>query len=625
MKRIKTITLTNFKFFRGATSIQLEGHNAIFYGENGTGKSSIFWALYTFFESSYKSHREITKYFDLTHKQSLVNSIPEPGVNSSIRVTFSDDREYEIAIDKFDTTEDIIKTALRASDFVTHRFLSRMYDFRNSEPIDLFPALSKDVLHNVIYQSKNLGDLWDAVAGGLLKEGNKKPRPNDSKVTRYQSSIELFNETLMAFLGVVIPSTNVIISEVFKENMTIKIDTPLPQAVMYKPTDPSISYHVHPPKVLIKFDYKPSSEISTTFDLQRPHTYLNEGRLTIAFLALRMAIIDNLLQTSDIKLLAFDDLLLSLDMGYRELVMNSIFDRYSQHQIILFTHDRAFLSKFTELIDRRKMRSEWEIISLYIDKGDSGIPIPKIHNHSTSDNIERARYHLSQFDYPATANYVRKSFEEQLIRIIPTQLLCKDKANCKLTLVQLLSSYELFNSSCNSLKEIELNTLINQLATRRDMMNAFSHFNCEENIYRSELEQSLSDIIKLKDFQIHKLISPSDNLKICIPGIGEWSCRACSYCFLVTSKSDSTITDFEIECYEHNITNESFTGPEAVKSYSRELIIKSLCKMTQSFKNIEGYLNKWGVKYSLTKQEPFYIHTSRKRLDAVIDEIIASL
>ena len=33
------------------------------YGENGSGKSSIFWGLYTFLQSSSKDVANITKYF----------------------------------------------------------------------------------------------------------------------------------------------------------------------------------------------------------------------------------------------------------------------------------------------------------------------------------------------------------------------------------------------------------------------------------------------------------------------------------------------------------------------------------------------------------------------------------
>lgn len=49
MHRINKLTLKNFKFFIGEIPINFERKNVLLYGENGSGKSSIYWALYIFF------------------------------------------------------------------------------------------------------------------------------------------------------------------------------------------------------------------------------------------------------------------------------------------------------------------------------------------------------------------------------------------------------------------------------------------------------------------------------------------------------------------------------------------------------------------------------------------------
>ena len=60
MQKIKSITLRNFKYFYGKETeqpqnkIELDKQNLLLYGENGSGKSSIYWALYTFLQSSIK-------------------------------------------------------------------------------------------------------------------------------------------------------------------------------------------------------------------------------------------------------------------------------------------------------------------------------------------------------------------------------------------------------------------------------------------------------------------------------------------------------------------------------------------------------------------------------------------
>ena len=56
MSRIKSIHIHNFKFFDEQKAIELgdTGKHLLLYGENGSGKSSVYWALYTLFECAVK-------------------------------------------------------------------------------------------------------------------------------------------------------------------------------------------------------------------------------------------------------------------------------------------------------------------------------------------------------------------------------------------------------------------------------------------------------------------------------------------------------------------------------------------------------------------------------------------
>ena len=42
MQRIKTIRIQNFKAFKEAISLDIDGKNALIYGNNGSGKSSLY-------------------------------------------------------------------------------------------------------------------------------------------------------------------------------------------------------------------------------------------------------------------------------------------------------------------------------------------------------------------------------------------------------------------------------------------------------------------------------------------------------------------------------------------------------------------------------------------------------
>ena len=50
--RIQTIEITNYKAFLGTYKIRVGGKNLFIYGENGSVKSSLYYALKDFFQSS---------------------------------------------------------------------------------------------------------------------------------------------------------------------------------------------------------------------------------------------------------------------------------------------------------------------------------------------------------------------------------------------------------------------------------------------------------------------------------------------------------------------------------------------------------------------------------------------
>jgi AAA15 family ATPase/GTPase len=101
--RLHKIAITNFKAFR-EFSLNLEGRHLLVYGANGAGKSSLYWALYTFLQSARKPRNGIAKYFDPANPQSLLNlheqkeATPKPGeITLTLRDTATrNDTTYRI-------------------------------------------------------------------------------------------------------------------------------------------------------------------------------------------------------------------------------------------------------------------------------------------------------------------------------------------------------------------------------------------------------------------------------------------------------------------------------------------------------------------------------------------------
>ena len=100
-KTVEKIVLKNFKAFRQEQVIDFKNKNVLIYGNNGAGKSSIFWSLYTFLQSSIKSKEGIDKYFKVfdvnneeTH-QSLRNVFEGADATSYIELHVREDGELK--------------------------------------------------------------------------------------------------------------------------------------------------------------------------------------------------------------------------------------------------------------------------------------------------------------------------------------------------------------------------------------------------------------------------------------------------------------------------------------------------------------------------------------------------
>lgn len=150
MHKIKEIRLKNFKFFYGEKTISFDRKHVLLYGENGSGKSSIYWALYTFFQSVFKSDvREVQKYFKpiIQHPESIKNRYANDGDSSFIEILFenepSDPRTKRISNTTVNTrTDNFIEQITLSSDFIDYKsFNSTFLNARCCSRIGLFVTI----------------------------------------------------------------------------------------------------------------------------------------------------------------------------------------------------------------------------------------------------------------------------------------------------------------------------------------------------------------------------------------------------------------------------------------------------------------------------------------------------
>ena len=137
MIRINYLDIKYFKFFSDTEKIELEGKNILVFGENGSGKSTIYWAFYTFLQSSIKSNYDIAKYFTQSttskiNEKSLVNIYESDDNKSYIKLNLTNNSNFCIskdvdAINTNDKSNTLISNANLASDFISYKYLFRFF------------------------------------------------------------------------------------------------------------------------------------------------------------------------------------------------------------------------------------------------------------------------------------------------------------------------------------------------------------------------------------------------------------------------------------------------------------------------------------------------------------------
>lgn len=521
MNKIKQIKLKNFKFFYGEVSIDLERSNTLVFGENGSGKSSLYWALYTFLQSVFKTdNAKIQKYFRHNHPENLRNRFAVDADESYIKLVFEDDQksitDKQISNTTVNTkTGTLIKQAIEGSELINYKLLSKIHDFKNSEEIDLFPLMDNDLLpfitfreilvrHDGVAASKNAQEWWDYIKYGMQPRGKMHEIPYKT----FASAVDIFNNELKFYFTSILEAINEYLKK-FKQSFTIRFelkdcsydDFEIGSTTKrnHKTIAPQIIVHA-------KFDHIKLDENKK--HISRPHTFLNEAKLTAIALSIRFALLDQKLSgvvaPDTPKFLILDDVLVSLDMSNREIVLDIILKEFYEYQLIILTHDRNF---FELLRHRIKCfdQKDWKYIEMYECEID-GIPQPFI---KTSDTyLEKAELYFHQKEYEIAGNFLRKEAEAFCKEFLPKKF-------------HYTNEYNLHNLSglilqCKTFAEgAGLNrVLFDELDSHRKfVLNPTSHDSYDVPKFNSEIKNCLHTLKELRKIKNEPFLKRGEQIE----------------------------------------------------------------------------------------------------------------
>lgn len=532
MYKIHNIRLTNFKFFFGEHNLRLDGKHALIYGENGSGKSSIFWALHCFLHSTLKPNVEsVQKYFVpiSQNEESIRNRYAHDGKNSGVAITLKHEDPHrfadinaEVSNTTVNTqTNETIKMMTLSSELINYKAIYNMYLATNKNSIDLFSYFEKNLMEFIdfdngltTYDDKTISgnslEWWRYIQKGFVPYTTMQ----DPKYIKFQGHVKLFNEKLSDYLQLITKATNKCLNEDFKEDFTIRYkyteclyngfkigDDQKPHGRTRSTTKPKIELIVELPGL-----YGKAAVVA------RPQSYLNEARLSAIAIATRFAILKERYIMDAPKIMVLDDLLLSLDMGNRMSILSILLKKFStDYQLIILTHDKLFFESILEHLTEKE-KSNWRIYEMFEKYSDSKkVPLIQPYKSSLSKAYSYFQGVGSYIDYNACGNNQRVAIEGILKEQIKEYSLRNDDGNLidtkKLMLAECITYakriYEAIGFDTEILDEL------NQY--RAESLNPMSHHNPTSNYYKHDIKR-IFDIIEILDKHKISILIPKDNI-----------------------------------------------------------------------------------------------------------------
>lgn len=353
---ITNIDINNFKFHT-EISIPIQ-KNMLLYGENGTGKSSIYWALHSLLK------KEQTENMQELQKRGS----SEPVL---VNITFDDSTT---------NIDSISNEYFHTIHFANQDLLESIIDYDTNfyKVIDI--QLRKYFNDYDVYYDKfsiintKLGEVDDSEEVILLNNEREEYR-------------QLFKTKLETIESI---ANDILHNEFHEKNTTLSFSYD-----WGKLNDSASAFSV------------PSISLNINNISAIKHNF-NEAKLKLSSLSIFLAFIkqqseehlDNALQ-----LLVLDDFLTSLDMANRKLIIEYILKEFKNYQIIILTHNLQFFNLI------KKSTNNWDIKKLFTLKEESGY---KTYVKSSENYIDEAKKFIQteHYDLEIAGNKLRKAFEE---------------------------------------------------------------------------------------------------------------------------------------------------------------------------------------------------------------------
>jgi len=401
VSRIAKIGLSDYRAFPSGQTYEFDlsatGKNLLLFGENGSGKTSLFRALRDLasLNPGPNSFTDLRNIF-APGEEGFLSVQLTAGMPSEFRWDYGDEHPRKTAGQPYASMADRCR-------FLDYRALLKTNFIHGADTPNLFDLLIREVLK----------DLPVIVSGRLERLGEVYERMIASDPGTYQGKRKLeamdqacaeFNAALTNHLPEVVGEGNRLTAKLGYDGLSF--------ALTHQP----VSYDLKTRKFI-------SQEIMLSVKLfgkpiDQPQLFLNEARLTALALAIYLGAAKLVLKSPSAgadgtimaRLLVLDDVLIGLDLANRIPVLKIINDEFSDWQIILMTYDRVWFELAREYTENTARWIYFNLREMPTTPGQPGRPCIE----PCPDFLVCAEKHFQSGDLMAAAVYIRAAFETRL-------------------------------------------------------------------------------------------------------------------------------------------------------------------------------------------------------------------
>lgn len=496
MRWITGIALNNYRAFGKPESISIPmGQHLLVYGENGSGKSSIYNGLKDFFASSFPSYLVTFKLNEFEKANNNENgkiliTIATTDASGSPTET---DYTFTEPLGGSNHRQPEIQLANKVKGFLDYKRMLQVH------ALDVHPDKQPNVFSLVVKELLGEHRVADPKGGTtsveFLEEYNRlaqilcSTRSNTIKYMAAESKLKKLDAELFKLLGQIFKEANSYLERYFKNKL--RLDISYNNLKVYKPATPGKKQMSE--ELYLRVFY-------AEMEIAHYHVFLNEARLSALALCLYLASVRvNPLPKEVLRVLYLDDVFIGLDTSNRIPLLEILRDEFIKQdfQIFISTYDRQWFELARQWFVNNGCK--FKSLELYIeDDGNPTTPEYPVVLPSEG-NLRKAEAHFKAKDYPATGNYLRKECEAIIKNLLPYTYRIDQNSEPITKLDGLMQQLSQLYEDSNIPKPQALLDAIKIYG--KALLNPSSHDDIKSPIYRREIKDAFTLVQQLLALQ----------------------------------------------------------------------------------------------------------------------------